>query len=81
MAVARLVTFNTGDNCITIRSNVTVGICMDIWHKIASDLNLTFTTVAVEKWMHMLEYLRDNKTDVILQRVEAGHMLYRNVTK
>ena len=79
--VARLVTFDSGDDYISRWSNVTLGICADIWFKIASDLDLTFTIDVVERWICMFEYLNNNKTDVILQRVEEGQMFYRNVTK
>ena len=78
--VTRVVTFDTGDDCISRRSNVTVGICADIWYKIASDLDLKFTIDIVDQWIHMLEYLNNNKTDVILQRVEEGNICI-NVTK
>ena len=48
------------------------GILYDLWNQAATDLNLTSSIEVVPEWRVMLEYLKENRSDVILQRMDWG---------
>ena len=77
----RVVTFDSNDQYVRNRSNVSAGICVDLWLRTVYDLGLKYTEEVVTDWCELFEYLRDNKTDVIMQRVDEGQMEFWNVSK
>ena len=47
------------------------GLCVDLWRKTAKDLNVTFDMRVTGTWKEMVESLKANDTDVLMQRVDV----------
>ena len=57
------------------------GICVDLWKRTARDLRLPYSVEVVNSWVEMYASFRDNKSDLILQRMDEGHMIAWNITE
>ena len=80
---ARLVTTTTFGKFVFYHPNSSVlsGICWDLWREIASDLNLTQTVDVVNSWWEMHPHFAENKSDVIMERMDDNQMELFNITK
>ena len=57
------------------------GICIDLWRRIAKDLNLTYVVEEVDSWSAMMNKFKEGEADVIMQRINDGDMLADNITE
>ena len=80
---ARVVTSVTRNHFVFQRDPdpVLKGICMDLWRKTATELNLTFSVQIVEPFTAMHDIFRQKKADIIVQRIEDDQLLSRNITE
>ena len=80
---ARVVTTLVENKCVhrVPESQALAGICVDLWNKTASDLNMTFSVDIVDNWWDMFSYYSTNQTDVIMERVDDAQMNYSNISE
>ena len=57
------------------------GICLDLWEKVAFELNLTYDLELANSWEEMFVEFELNKTHVIMQHVDDAQMIINNVSK
>ena len=83
MEAARIVTTITKTKFVFQhpKTSTLAGICVDLWRKIASELNLTYTVDIVDSWWQMHPHFAQNKSDVIMERMDDGQMELFNITK
>ena len=48
--VTHAVTHNTRDKCVRDNDGVLEGLCIDIWQKVARDLNISYKMDVVDNW-------------------------------
>ena len=80
---ARLVTA-LGHSMFVMRHPKTgnlTGICVNLWEKIATDLNLTYSMDVVDEYWLMFPHFAANKSDVMMERVDDSQMILNNITK
>ena len=54
-------------------SNDLTGVCVDLWQKTASDLNLTYS-LTVRNRTDMIADLEKNRWDVVMGRVDPAYL-------
>ena len=57
------------------------GICVDLWDETARQLNLTYSLEMVERWPDMFENFNQNRSDIIMQRIDEFQLKYFNATE
>ena len=57
------------------------GICIDLWIRSAEMLDLKYSLEVVDLWPKMLQAFKENKTDVVLQRMDAGQLQKENISE
>ena len=81
--VTRVVTFDSNDNFVNYNEENSVlgGICIDLWQRTAKDLNITYEMKKVDSWQEMMESLRKNESDVLVNSFTDWTMIILNITK
>ena len=81
--MVRVITAEAGSDFIYTENGELQGICWDLWKQLAKDLHVTFSTTiySPDKWLQMFEDFKENKTDIIVQRLDDGQMQSRNITE
>ena len=79
----RVITTITNDRFVgrTEKDSSLTGICVDLWHKTAKELNLTYDIEIAGSWADMVQAFKENRADVIMQRMDESQMKLQNVTK
>ena len=57
------------------------GICVDLWKQIAEDLKITYAVEEADFWTVQLKKFKEDKADVIMQRINEEDMLAGNITE
>ena len=79
-SVVRAVTVNGKDLCTSHDpiENVTKGHCIDLWHRLAKDLDFD-VSLTLMNWTQMMEVFRRGEADVLVYRIAHGDMERENV--
>ena len=82
--MAQVVTFDSADICVQARngdSNHLEGICVDIWRRLAEDLNINYTMITKSNWTQMMDHAKNEKSDVIIHAMNDGMLSYLAMDK
>ena len=76
-----IVTVDTSDDYVHSRFGVLEGICMDIWRRIANDLDLSYSLTIADNWVQMFNIFRNGSADVIVQTIDVGMLMRQNCSR
>ena len=54
---------------------------MDLWKRAAEKLGIEYELEVVDLWPKMMKAFKEKKTDVILQRMDAGQLQKENISE
>ena len=75
------ITTNSEDDFVFKDDGILRGICIDIWERIAYNLNVANFRPAVRSWDDMTATFRSQSADIIVQRMDDGRMRRANISK
>ena len=80
---ARAVSYDSSNDFVFRRhtDSMLTGICVDLWNETARRLNLTYSLEMVDQWPDMFKNFNENRSDIIVQRMDESQLEFFNATK
>ena len=81
--IARAVSYDSSNDFVFRRQtdSMLTGICVDLWNETSRKLNLTYSLEMADQWTDMFTSFNENRSDIIVQRIDENQLEFFNATK